>query len=368
MSLTPTRILFILPSFAGGGAERVALTLLGRLDPARFSVSLLVLDGQGPLAHLVPSHVQVIDIGTPRLRLALPTLIATIRRDQSDIVFSTLGYVNLALLAVRPLLPRKTRILVREANMPSLSLSSTSYPALYRWAYRLLYPLADAVICTSAKMLDEMIQDFSVSPDRLFIISNPVDEMALRKAATPIIRTPGEGLRLVAAGRLTHQKGFDRLIDWVAALAPSTCLTLLGEGPDRAELETQAKRLGVSHRVLFTGFCDNPWRHYAGADAFVLASRWEGLPNAALEALSCGTPVIATPQSGGIAEISAAASPGAVTIAPAGETFIAALTTLSPTLPACFTPRLSLLPDCYQATTVAQAFENILAFVKREIS
>lgn len=361
MTDAPSRILFILPSFAGGGAERVALTLLGGLDPARFTASLLVLDGQGPLAHLAPEHVPITDMATSRLRNALPALIGAVRRDQPDFVFSTLGYVNLALLAVRLLLPRKSRILVREANMPSLSLPATSHPTLFRAAYRLLYPQADAVICTSDRMADEMIQDFSVSPDRLFQLPNPVNEIALRHAATPIIRAPGEGLRLVAAGRLTHQKGFDRLIDWMAALPPRTHLTLLGDGPDRTKLEGQAQRLGVADRVHFAGFCDNPWRHYAGADAFVLASRWEGLPNAVLEALACGTPVFATPESGGISEIAAATDTGAVTIVPAGEAFIAALAAVLPKPPAQSEPRLSILPDRHQASTVVQDFQNILA-------
>ena len=360
MTNAPTRILFILPSFAGGGAERVVLTLLANLDAAQFAASLLVLDGRGPLAHLVPAHVPVTDLATARLRRALPDLIGFIRKEKPDFVFSTLGYVNLALLAVRLLLPRKSRILVREANMPSLSLPATSHPTLFRAAYRLLYPSADAVICTSSQMADEMSRDFSVSTERLFLIPNPVDDAALRHAATPIVRTPGEGVRLVAAGRLTPQKGFDRLLDWMTALAPSTRLTLLGEGPERAKLEAQAKSLGLTDRVHFAGFCDNPWSHYAGADAFVLASRWEGLPNAALEALACGTPVIATPQSGGIAEISAAASPGAVTIVAAGEAFVAVLTTL-PIRPLMGSkPRFSLLPCRYQVTTVAQDFQNIL--------
>lgn len=361
MTTALKHISFILPSFAGGGAERVALTLLGGLDPKQFAASLIVLDGQGPLANLVPKHVPVVDMATRRLRRALPALIARLRKEKPDLVFSTLGYVNLALLAARPLLPRRTKILVREANMPSRSLPATSHPTLYQMAYRLLYPLADGVICTSEKMADEFERDFSVPPARIFQLANPVDEAALRSAATPTVRKPGDGLRLVASGRLTHQKGFDRLIDWVAALEPNAHLTLLGEGSDRAELEAQAKRLSIAERVNFAGFCDNPWGHYAGADAFVLASRWEGLPNAALEALACGTPVIATPESGGIAEIKAAANPGVVSVVPAGEPFIAALAAMSPEAPTHSALRVSLLPDRYRVQAVAQNFLSILA-------
>lgn len=355
------RVLFVLPSFAGGGAERVTLTLLRVLDPERFSISLTVLDGQGPLSKLMPKHVSLTDMATPRLRYALPALIAAIRRDRPDIVFSTLGYINLALLAARPLLPKNTKIVVREANMPSLSLPGASHPSLFRVAYRMLYPLADAVICTSAKMADEMIRDFSVFPARIFQLANPVDETAIRRAATPMMREEGEGLRLVAAGRLTRQKGFDRMIDMMVALDPSSYLTIFGEGPDRAELEAQVKNLGLEDRVRFAGFCDNPWAYYAGADAFVMPSRWEGLPNAALEALACGTPVIATPESGGIDEVAVAARPGVVRIAEAGASFRAVLAGLKPDFAFALTPRPSLLPDRYQVSAVSAAFQDVLS-------
>lgn len=360
MTTTPKHILFVLPSFAGGGAERVALALLRGIDPVRFTVSLIVLNGQGPLTNLVPKHIPLTDLATPRLRRAFPGLISEIRKERPDVVFSTLGYVNLALLAVRLLLPRQTRILVREANMPSLSLPATSHPTLYQLAYRLLYPLADGVICTSEKMADEIRKDFSVSPVRVFLLANPVDEAALRSSATPTVRASGDGLRLVAAGRLTYQKGFDRLINWMVNLDPSTHLTILGEGPERAKLQEQTKRLGLENRVAFAGFCDSPWSYFAGADAFVLPSRWEGLPNAALEALACGASVVATPESGGIVEIASDAIPGAVSVVEAGASFLSALAALSPKHPKNSTPCPSLLPGRFVAATVVREFENIL--------
>jgi hypothetical protein len=70
---------FVLPSFADGGAERVALNLLARLDRSRFDPRLIVLDGQGPLAGDVPTGVLLTDLKTPRLRHALPRLIGALR-------------------------------------------------------------------------------------------------------------------------------------------------------------------------------------------------------------------------------------------------------------------------------------------------
>ena len=80
-------------------------------------------------------------------------------------------------------------------------------------------------------------------------------------------------------------------------------LTIIGEGPLRESLEQLAADSGVAQQVRFVGFQRNPYPFLARADAFVLSSRFEGFPNVVLEALACGTPVIATPAPGGVAEI-----------------------------------------------------------------
>jgi len=360
MTLKPIHILFVLPSFAGGGAERVALTLLQNLDRSRFSASVVVLTRSGPLAELVPDDFAIVDLGKTRLRNALMPLIAAIRKAKPDFVFSTLGYVNLALLAIRRVLPKKTRIVVREANMPSLSIDAMSSPSLLRSAYRFLYRKADTVICTSKKMMGEMEREFSVPAATLYLLFNPVDATAIREAAVPARRHLGHGLRIVAAGRLTRQKGFDRLIEMLALLSKDAHLTILGEGPEQENLEAIVGKMNLARQVVFENFNSNPWAFYAGADVFVLSSRWEGMPNAALESLACGTPVVATPQSGGIAEVMSIAPVNAVRIAEAGEPIIAILNDLPGGLESRSFPRPSLLPTQFLAADVTSEFQDLL--------
>lgn len=350
------RVAFVLPSFAGGGAERVMLQLLAGIDRSLFSPTLIVLSGGGPLAGLAPANVPLVDLARPRLRHALPALIGALRRVRPRAVVSSLGYVNLALLASRRLLPFGTRIIVREANMPSLSLPGGPRPGLMRWLYRRYYPRADGVICTSNMMLGEMAGAIGVGRSRLHMLPNPVDAPALR--ATAQAARPENAARFVAAGRLTRQKGFDRLIELFADLPGERRLTILGEGPDRAALQASCDRLTPGQRIVMPGFSDQPWAHFAAADAFLMPSRWEGMPNAALEALACGAPVIATPESGAIAEIAAAAAAGAVTIAPWGEHFAAAVGGVEPGGDQELRP--SLLPPGHEPASVARRFENIL--------
>ena len=356
MPIARPGVVLVLPSFASGGAERVSLSLIAGLAPEAGTV--VVFNRQGPLRSLLPTGMHVHDIDRPRLRRAWPVLLRWLRESRPGVVFSTFGHVNLALLAMRPFLPSGTRLVIRESSTPSLALrrGRAPAPALTRRAYRLLYPTADLVLCQHRAMADEMSARFGVPAGRVAFLPNPVDSARLRAGAPR--RETGPGRRFVAAGRLTHVKGFDRLIDMVAGGESDDRLCVLGEGPDRAALEARSRALGAADRIRFAGFDPSPWRFYAGADAMLVSSRWEGLPNVALEALACGTPVIATPESGGIAEVAAAAPAGAVTVAEWGEPFRAALERVvaSPRAEA----RPSLLPESYERDRVIAQFRSLI--------
>jgi glycosyltransferase involved in cell wall biosynthesis len=352
------QVLFVLPNFAGGGAERVALLLLAGLDRSSFAPQLAVFDATGPLRSLLAADAVLHDLARPRLSRALPALLGLIRRQRPAVVFATQGYLNVALLAARPLLPAGTRIAVRESNTPSQSLPNRRYPGLTAWAYRRWYPRADLVFCQHRRTEAELRDDFGVPAARIAALPNPVPVAALRAAAASPLRVPGRGLRLVAAGRLNRQKGFDRLVQLFADLPADSHLTIYGEGGERDALEAQIDRLGLAPRITLAGFTEGLPAALAGADACVIASRWEGLPNVALEALAVGTPVIATPESGGIAELAEAAAPGAVTIAPWGNAFAAGVAACRER--ALQAPAASLLPARYDLDGVAATFNAAL--------
>lgn len=353
--------MFVLPSFAGGGAERVVVTVAGALARRGRDVHLIVLSAAGPLAGLAPSALPVHTLDRPRVRGALPALVRSIRRLRPGVIVSTISQLNLAVAALRPALPAGAALYLRETNTPSRNLANLPplLQLLIRAGYRSLYPKATGVVCNAEIVAQELALDFMVEPQRIHRIDNPVDAAALRARALPIRRHPGTGRRFVAAGRLTRQKGFDRLIDAFARLPGDSHLTILGEGPDAEALRARVAAAGLAERVALRGFEDTPWRDYAGADAFLLPSRWEGMPNAALEALACGTPVVATPEAGGIAEVADGARPGAVTVAPWGEAFdTAMLAVTGGPCPAAL--RDSLLPPRFCLDTVIDRWAALL--------
>src|SRR5262249_6294250 len=146
----------------------------------------------------------------------------------------------------------------------------------------------------SDSMVDDLEMHFSVPKQKLVRIYNPVDVKRVRKVAeaggNPYSRC---GPHLVAAGRLSREKGFDLLVAAMPAIIkriPEAQLTILGEGPLRELLAEQIHTLGLGEKVTLVGFQRNPWRYFRHADVFVLPSRYEGMPNTLLEALAVGTP------------------------------------------------------------------------------
>jgi glycosyltransferase involved in cell wall biosynthesis len=334
------------------------LSFLNRLDPARIQSTLIVFNSEGPLRDLLSDRVSVVDLCCERLRQALVPMRRALAELKPDVAVSTMAYVNFALLGVSVTLPQKSRVIVREANSVAATHSAIGFPIASRWLYRLLYPRADRIICPSEAIAIELSSSIDGLAGLTHVLPNPVDTKTVRASAGDGKRHPGDGHRFVAAGRLTYQKGFDRLLEMLAQLREDCHITILGEGPERSRLVDRAKTLGVENCVTFAGFDANPWPWYAGADVFLLPSRWEGMPNAALEALACGTPVIACPEAGGIEEVAAKAVPESVTIAEIGHPFRAAMGATVARNTAGI--RASLLPGEFEIDRAVARFQSLI--------
>lgn len=367
------RIALIIPDFAGGGAQRVMLAVAGAAIADGRAVSLIVMNGDGPLAASVPAGTEVEDLRQPRLRAAIPSLRKTLRRVAPNVAMTTINYLNIGAMLANLGWGGAPPLILREANQPSAIFpTGGGIGARMRLqATRWLYPRAAALLSPSARVADEMAEIYRVARRAVTVIPNPVDGDHLRALVSEREPRPRDGIiRFIAAGRLTKQKGYDRLLDDLAALDRDGFkdwrLDILGEGEDRAPLEGQAARRGLSDKIAFPGFDPAPWARIAGADAFLLPSRWEGMPNAALEALALGTPVIATPEAGGITEIAdavhEAGNADAITLAKAGPHYRDALKAVSPGDGTLAPP---LLPPMFRQDTVMAAYLDLLDRVAR---
>ena len=308
MSGERKKILFLLPSLSGGGAERVFTILLRHLDRARFEPHLGLLQAHGAYMDDIPKDVPVYDLKASRVRYALPSITRLIWKLRPQTILATMGHLNIALIAAKLFFPPDTKLIVREAVIPSaLFREENKNVRLWGWLYRNFYKRADTVVCLSDSMVSDLVENFGIPRERLVRIYNPVDTEKIRELAqTGSNPFKGTGSHLVAAGRICRQKGLDVLIDAMPAVLrrfPDARLVILGEGPLEAELKEQAQNLGLEEKVVFLGFQANPWLYLKHATVFVLPSRYEGLPNVLLEALALGTPVVVSDCPGGIREI-----------------------------------------------------------------
>jgi len=355
-------ILFILPNFSGGGAERASLNIAIKLHQRGHIVKLIVFDRVGPLLKMMPENMNIESLRTKKLMKSIIPLTLKIYRLKPKVIFSSLSYINIFLIIVRFIIPRKFKIFAREANLPSISLPNNRYYYFMLLAYYCFYRFADRILCTSKKMKKEFIDNFNIPSVKVSILQNPIDESFIRDESILSIKAKDSEVFFVAAGRLVHQKGFDRLIRWFAMIEnKKSKLYILGEGPLLDELKAITLKLEVYNRIVFLGFVDNPWAWYARADAFLLPSRWEGMSNAALESLATGTPVIATQESGGIAELSKDANLGAVIVSSSEKEFLSAMNSVKNNKELDL-PRKSLLPGAYNINKVTKKIEKWLIF------
>lgn len=332
----------------------MALTLAGGLKDLGFGTSMIAFSDAGPLASSVPSGVPVHVLGKSRLRSAAPALLRRLRKVRPDLVVSTLPHVNLLLGAMRPLLRGRTALLLRQSNMVARdgATASRSLKLAYRFAYR----RADAVVVLTEAMRTELATLTGLSRASIDLVPNPVDVVRLRDEMTDGPPHRAGAIELVASGRLVAQKNVAALLDSLAPTGPDWHLTILGDGPERAALGERAASLGIAGRVTFAGFNDRPAAIVGAADALVIASRWEGMPNAALEALACGTPVIGPAGLPAIAEL-AAASPQGVMLYESPEEMARLVAGLHPAHHAIQRP--SLLPQMYELDNALATFASV---------
>ncbi len=300
------------PTLSGGGSERVVVHLANHLDRERFEVTLMLGRRRGPLLGAVAPHVRVQQVYARHTLKAGLLLARRLFETRPQVMLSTLGFGFSAALA-RRIAGVPTRLIVRESNMPSLSWQNAARRSrgralTMRWNKWVGYRGADRVVCQSRAMAADIAAHFPEVAGKLCCIGNPVDIDLVQRLAEsePPAWPPAPGRHLVAVGRLAWQKGYDLLLPAVReALVshPELHLTILGKGAERESLDAQAAQLGIRERVHFLGFVENPYAYLARADALVLTSRYEGLPNVVLEAHALGVPVIATDAPGGTGEV-----------------------------------------------------------------
>jgi GalNAc-alpha-(1->4)-GalNAc-alpha-(1->3)-diNAcBac-PP-undecaprenol alpha-1,4-N-acetyl-D-galactosaminyltransferase len=295
------RVTVVSAQLSDGGAERVAIDLCRYLRDEGRNVTLLTLSANTPDAYLPPEGVlrERLRVGKlPSSALRRPWYLASsvigvrrkVRKQAPDVVVTFIDKVNI--LVLFSLLGTGIPVVVSERVFPA----HNPIARVWKLARYFIYPLARAVTVQTEDGAEWFRRHGSIKHP--VVIANAVrhlrdfDIRSTSKAdlSEAIPRHPF----VLAIGRLTEQKGFDLLLEAFhrSNLAGSGWrLVILGKGPLRLELDRQARSLGIGDKVMLPGFVDvGPFLRNAGL--FVMSSRYEGFPNALMEAMQVGLPCI----------------------------------------------------------------------------
>jgi len=299
-TVRPAKLAFCITELDPGGAERMLVELVTRLDRAAFSPLVYCLGPRpsgNPISlvdRLEDARIPVRCFGARRFT-DLPTLMRKLRRqmasDRPDLVQTFLFHANVvgAWAAKRAGVPRVVtgiRVAERRSRWPLI---------VSRWADRWV----DRHVCVSGSVRDFSAKRGLLPIEKLLVIPNAVDVDRFA-SASPISRdklgTRNDSRLITCVGRIDRQKGSQWLVESLRSLlaARGDCeLVLVGDGPDRRPLEQFCRDHGMN-RVHFLGARADVPQILAATDVFVLPSRWEGMPNVVLEGMAAGRPIVST--------------------------------------------------------------------------
>jgi glycosyltransferase involved in cell wall biosynthesis len=305
---TVRRLAFLLPDMGGGGAERVALTLIEHFLARGCAVDLLLMRATGELLPLVPPEVEVTDFGAARVRDAIKPLSRYLRRVRPAAMQVSMWPLTAAAIVARQLAGTSTRLVTSDHAALSKQYGDRGlwHRQILKWSIRMLYPRADARVVVAGESAEDLAHLSGLPETEFEVVYNPVDPPEDAPGqADPECLWGGKGARILNVGRLNPQKNQALLLEAFARIQSDrdARLVILGDGDLRADLERRAQELGIADRVVMPGFQLAPGGYYRSADLFVLSSDYEGYPLVMIEAMHCGLPIVSTDCLSGPAEI-----------------------------------------------------------------
>jgi GalNAc-alpha-(1->4)-GalNAc-alpha-(1->3)-diNAcBac-PP-undecaprenol alpha-1,4-N-acetyl-D-galactosaminyltransferase len=301
----PRKILLIIFNLAPGGAERVLVSLANGLARQGLDVTLVTVERESVGFYpLEPGVIRKSLSDFSRFQSSQPfgrilnayrrlrALRHAIRAEAPDVVVSFVAPMNILVILATRWMGGRPKLVISERNDPK---RQKLKPPM-EWLRRVLYHRADTVTANTRGAIDFMSS--YVPQEKLVHIPNPVIPPAAKAGGNPMRQQI-----ILNIARLHFQKGHDILLDAFTGLSPALrgdwTLRIVGEGAELNRLRARAAALGLPATVFTGESVQNPWEEYEHAAIFVLPSRFEGLPNVLLEAMSMGCACVVSDASPG---------------------------------------------------------------------
>lgn len=317
----PLTIAMPIHSFEPGGVERTGLNLARSWQDAGHAVTVVLGRDAGPDRAQAPELRYVTRRGGVHTAgfetiWMIWCLFVYLRRHHADVLFCPGNTYAVVCVAMRLLLGAQCAPIVAK-------MSNDLVRADKAWPNRLSYRawlivqglLFDRFVAMAPPMRDEIARCVSVAAHRIAVIPDPALTSERLHRLLAIRRTGSRGpiLRFIAVGRLVPQKNFAMMINAFArGSRAGDTLTIVGDGPQRRELEALVRRLSLQRHVHFAGHVASPDALLARADCLLLSSVYEGVPAVVIEAIAAGLPVIATDCATSMAELTGSGTRGAL--------------------------------------------------------
>jgi glycosyltransferase involved in cell wall biosynthesis len=307
----------------------MGVNLINEMVRKNIDAELVVADRSGELLSEVRDDVEIysldFNIDTYPLPLSFPKLIRYLDSSDTDIVLSLMKHANITAALATNISNQNPCLILSERNHLSKALEQESYfkRKIIKILMENLYPTSNHIIPISKGVSDDLHNSISIKKDDTTVIYNPaVSDDIYEKAKERVTHSwfqPDQSPIILGVGRLRKQKDFKTLLRSFEIVRKNReCrLIILGEGPQRQELESLAKKLNISDDIYMPGNVNNPYKYMNNSDVFVLSSAWEGFGNVVVEALACGCPVVSTDCPSGPSEILSKGEFG--TLVPVGD-------------------------------------------------
>ena len=314
------RVLFVLGTMSVGGTERQVIEILRQLNRERFEPSLYLIYREGELLQQVPDDVRIFSYWDrheyPRLnypgrilRSQARDIRSTMEEQEIDLVYDRTSNVTLITsLATRRARAKRVSVVVADPRQEIVA-NHARFGVAKRYLLGRAYQTADRVVAVSEGVRSGLLEFFRLPPERVTTCYNVFDIPHLEALAGEACAEFGDDrFHVVAVGRLQREKGQSYLVDAFDELVNrrghrQSLLWLVGNGPDEATLRDRVAAKSLDGHVRFEGFRANPLPYLRKADLFCLPSLFEGMPNALVEAMIAGTPVVSSDCESGPREI-----------------------------------------------------------------
>lgn len=309
------KVLFVIESLSGGGAEKILVDLLRNFDKSKYEVTVLAISETGVYTEeakqlcnyrrILPDFSKINSkFGKLLYRLkyklvySLPIEIIAFlyMKEKFDVEVAFVeGYVTKLVAASRHTCQKIAWVHTDfEQNHWTVQVFKDMNEEQRK------YREFSKIVCVSEHVKDSFIRVMGLEKN-IFVQYNPLDTEMVKEKSEELLNLEHRSFRFITVGRLVKQKGYDRLLEVANRLKTEGYIFeiyILGEGPDRGKLEHKIEEYDLKNYVFLLGFQSNPYKYMKQSDMFLCSSKAEGFSTVATEALVIGLPILTTDCSG----------------------------------------------------------------------